>query len=101
MKEKFDNENVKNLFQKYDLIVMMETHFNKRHKCPIKFILMGRSPTPNKTHREGVTVYTKNTLNVKYQVFDNISPDAVIFELENTNAIFIASYITPENRYLI
>ena len=36
-------------------------------------------------------------MDVKCRVFENICPDAVIFEIENTNAIFIAPYIAPDN----
>ena len=36
-------------------------------------------------------------MNVKCRVFENICPDAVIFEIENTNTILISLYIAPDN----
>ena len=98
MKEKFEDETVKNLIHEFDIVIIMETHFKKRHKCPNDFIMIGRSlPSNSKVGRGGVAVYVKNTFNCKYHVFNDVCPDAVIFEIENTDAIFIALYITPEN----
>ena len=63
-----------------------------------KYSLLSRTiPLSNKVGRGGVAVYIKNGLNVKCRVFENICPDAVIFEIKNTDTTLISPYIAPEN----
>ena len=60
MKEKFNDEIVKKLFDDFTLLVISETHFLKRHKCPENFKLVGRSvPIGGRVGRGGVAVYVK------------------------------------------
>ena len=47
---------------------------------------------------DDVAVYVNDEQKiVKCRVLENICPDAVIFEIENTDAILISPYITPDN----
>ena len=63
VKEKFDNSDVQLIFADYDILVIMETHFKVRHKCPLDFYLAGRSVNMcTTTGRRGVAVYVKRTL---------------------------------------
>ena len=72
----------------------MKTHFKKREKCPKGFTMIGRSYPSVKDGRGGVAVYAKSNLNMKFHTSNDICPDAVIFEIDNTKAIFIAPF-TP------
>ena len=57
MKNKF--ENLANIFQDHELLVIIETHFKIRYKCPDGFRSVGRS-TPLNLHekgRGGVIIY--------------------------------------------
>ena len=93
VKDKYEAEDVKLLFNKHDLLVVMETHFRKRHKCPEYFELIGRSPCHES--RGGVAIYKKKTLDLNCHVLKNIYRDVVVFMVESL--IFITPYITPEN----
>ena len=102
MNNKYDNKDVQNLFESHDLIVIMETHFVKRQKCPENFTLIAKSENLNNARRGGVAVYMKRSLDMRFHVYDNICPDAVVFSIKGTRSIFIAPYITPEtSRYAI
>ena len=60
VKQKFVNEDIKNFIVIYDFLIIMETHFMKRHECPDKYSLLSRSiPLSNKVGRGGVAVYIK------------------------------------------
>ena len=57
VKEKFNNNDVQALFSGYDVLVIMETHFKVRHKCPDDFYLVGKSAEScSKTGRGGVAM---------------------------------------------
>jgi len=43
VKNKFMLNDVKNLFARRDIVVITETHFNIRSKCPENFLLVVRS----------------------------------------------------------
>ena len=99
---KYDNKDVQKLFKSHDLIVIMETHFVKRHKCPENFILIGKSENLNNARRGGVAAYMKRSLDMRFHVYDTRCPDAVVFSIKGTRSIFVAPYITPEtSRYAI
>ena len=68
----------------------METKFQKRHKCPDSFDLIGKS-IPSDTARGGVAVYKKKNVDLEFQVFENISRDMVVFMINGTNLLFIAT----------
>ena len=98
VKEKFKNEEVQTLFSTYDVLIIMETHFKVRHKCPQEFELVGKSvPFCEKTGRGGVAVYAKKVLKLSFLVYDDICPDVVVVKLCNTNVVIIAPYIVPDN----
>ena len=98
VKEKFTNNDVQALFSGYDVLVIMETHFKVRHKCPDDFYLVGRSAEScSKVGRGGVAVYAKRTLCLSFRLYKDVCPDAVILEIVNTNAVIIAPYIVPDN----
>ena len=98
VKEKFESEEVQLLFSKYDVLVIMETHFKVRHKCPKEFELVGKSvPLCATTGRGGVAVYARKTLKLSFRVYHDICPDAVVVKLCNTNIVIVAPYIVPDN----
>ena len=95
---KFENNEVKNLFMSHDVVVVMETHFLKRYKCPENFEFIGKSKPVNDVRRGGVAVYKKSTYALNFRVYKDICPDAVVFSPEGTSPIiFIAPYITPSS----
>ena len=99
VKEKFDNSDVQLIFADYDILVIMETHFKVRHKCPLDFYLAGRSVNMcTTTGRGGVAVYVKRTLtDLSLRIWENVCPDAIVLEILNTNAVILAPYIVPDN----
>ena len=97
MKQKFDDENVKALFDKHDILIMMETHFMKRMKTPENFQIIGRSPPISNVSRGGVAVYKKLSFDMLFHVFTDLAPDTVVFSPVESKTLFIAPYITPDN----
>ena len=92
------NNDVQTLFSSYDVLVIMETHFKVRHKCPDDFCLVDRSADRSaKTGRGGVAVYAKRTLGLSFRLYEDVCPDAVVMEIRNTDVIIIAPYIVPDN----
>ena len=56
-KNKFQQEDVKSMLNNYDVIVISETHFNERTRCPEGFAYKGRSQkVPSKIPRGGVAI---------------------------------------------
>ena len=81
------------LFVKFDIVIIGESHFKIRIKCPI-----GKSKTKlSKKGRGGVAVYRKFQSRVKLIMISDDFPDAVLFEIEGSNIIIAAIYITPSN----
>lgn len=87
VKQKYDVDDVKRLFSKCDILVIMETHFLVRHKCPKKFELIGKSVLMMKANNVcsgRVAVYKSCSLDIKFHVIENICSDTVIFFVEST-----------------
>ena len=98
VKEKFKNDEVQSMFAAHDILVVMETHFNVRHKCPDYFSLVGRSAKfGGNTGRGGVAIYVKDELSLNFRMFDDVCPDAVVLEIIDTDIVVIAPYIVPDN----
>ena len=98
VKEKFKNEEVQILFSKYDVLIIMETHFKVRHRCPEEFEMVGKSvPICEKTGRGGVAVYARKILKLSFHVYHDICPEALVMKLCNTNVVIIAPYVVPDN----
>ena len=98
VKEKFNNEEVQLLFSNYDILIIIETHFKVRHRCPDEFELVGKSVLLcEKTGRDGVAVYARKILKLSFRVYHDISPDAVVVKLCNTNIVIVAPYVVPDN----
>ena len=98
VKEKFKDDEVQTLFSKYDILIIMETHFKVRHRCPEEFELVGKSvPLCEKAGRGGVVVFARKVLKLSFRVYQDICPDAVVVKLCNTNVVIIAPYVVPEN----
>ena len=58
IKNKFANENILSILLKFDLVIINETHFGVRSKCPENFTLIGRSKKViSKLPRGGVAIY--------------------------------------------
>ena len=102
VKQKFEDEETKSLFSNHDLLIIMETFFLKRHKTPDGYVLVGKSTPISEARRGGVAVYKKSSLDMNFRVYSDVCPDAVVFGDDNSNSVFIAPYIAPDNsRYKI
>ena len=98
VKNKFLSENVKNILNQNDIVILSETHFNIRTKCPEGFYLVGRSKsTESKKSRGGVAVYKNISSNLKLSVISETFKDCIIFEICNTAIVIVAMYIPPYN----
>ena len=98
VKNKFLSENVKNILIQYDIVVLSETHFNIRMKCPEGFYIVGRSKAAEtKKPRGGVAVFKSKSSNIKLNIISDTFKDCVIFEICNTTIVVIAIYIPPNN----
>ena len=97
-KNKFEVADVVELFDTFDIVIIGETHFNIRIKCPEKFYLVGKSkPLFSKKPRGGIAVYKKYNSRIKLRLLSDDFPDAVILEIEGSNIVIMAIYITPSN----
>ena len=62
VKKTFKIPDIKKLFAIYDVIIIVETHFRTRLKCPEDFICIGRSDhVLSKRPRGGVVVFKRFT----------------------------------------
>ena len=98
MKKKFLFENTKNILSHNDIVIISETHFNIRTKCPEGFYLAGRSKASESDKaRGGVAVFKNILCNMKLNIITDDLKDCVIFEICNTQIVVIAIYIVPSN----
>ena len=69
MKNKFLHEDVQNLFKKFDIVVIIESHFNVRIKCPPDFTYVTRSKKiDSKTPKGGVAVFKNNKCDLDIEI---------------------------------
>lgn len=95
---KFLQDDVQKLFKKFDVVVLSETHFNVRIKCPPGFTYIARSKKiDSKTPRGGVAVFKNNSCDLEIEVLCQSLRDCVVCEIKNTDLIFVAAYIPPNN----
>ena len=98
IKNKFMSTDVLLLLNSIDILIIGETHFNIRTKCPDGYFLVGRSKASGlKKPRGGIAVYINTNTNLKLNVLNDEFTDMVVFEIENTNIAIIAVYIQPNN----
>ena len=72
VKEKFKTEEVSKLMDKMDLIIIMETHFGIRTRCPEGFEIICRSKeVESKRPGGGVALYKKKTFTMQIGVMVN------------------------------
>ena len=65
VKDKFSLDDTNNIFKRFDIIIIAETHFKIRVRCPVKFHLIGKSKcVESRKARGGVAVYKIIFLNL-------------------------------------
>ena len=97
-KNKFQDEEVKIFLKKFDVVIINETHFNVRIKCPDGFVFEGRSEKiESKAPRGGVAVYRNIKCALNIDMICGTLRDCVIFEVRNSNLVIAAQYIPPSN----
>ena len=95
VKNKFMLDLTNSVIQSSDVLIITETHFNKRTKCPNNFILVESSPpVESKRPRGGVAIYKKIHCSLQFVTLLNL-PDCIVCEVLNTGIILIAIYIPP------
>ena len=98
VQNKFLANDVVTLFSGKDLIIISETHFGIRVKCPEGYILIGRSiPRESKKLRGGVAVYQKFDSTMTLNIICDTLYDMIAVEIENTSTVLVAAYIPPDN----
>ena len=96
VKNKFSSEFVGKLIEDIDILIIQETHFNIRTKCPENFYLVDRSKAlPSKRPRGGVAIYQSFNCKVKLQELDVDIDDCVVAEICDSNIVIAAFYIPP------
>ena len=98
VKAKFLNENIQKIFSTFDIVIINETHFGVRARCPDGFLLVGGSSKLNsKVHRGGVAIYKNLSCNFPLElVYDGLK-DCVICGVPNSDFILAGIYIPPYN----
>ena len=95
VKNKFMSLVTNDMIQFSDIVVISETHFNIRTKCPTNFILLERSPPiESKRPRGGVAIYKKIHCSLELVTLLNL-PDCIVCEIKDTDVILVAVYIPP------
>ena len=95
---KFKSDEVLELFSRYDIVTITESHLNTLNKCPEGFMLVARSkPIQSLSPRGGVVVYKKITSEFDTVVISDELKDCVIFRILPIEVICIAMYIPPSN----
>ena len=86
------------LFEHFDIIILQETHFGKRIKCPEGFLFIARSQTVvSKVPRGGVAVFKNMACHFEIETICSELRDCVILRVKSSNLIIAAPYITPTN----
>ena len=97
VKNKFMSAITNEVIQESDVLIISETHFNKRTKCPNDYILIENSPpTESKRPRGGVAIYKRIHCPLQFVTILNL-PDCIVCEIIDTNILLIAIYIPPNN----
>ena len=87
-----------NVLSKFDVIIIQETHFGVRVRCPKDFLFISRSQrVKSKVPRGGVAVYKNVQSDFDIDVICNDLRDCIIMKIRNTKLIIAAPYITPHN----
>lgn len=98
VKQKFDLDEVKQLFENFDLLIINETHFNIRLKVPSNFQFICKSkPIHVKSARGGVAIYKKISKNFDIKILAENFKDCVIIKIANTKIVICSMYIPPRN----
>ena len=81
---KFLNENILKIFKNFDIIVINETHFGDRARCPEGFTFISRSKkTPLKDPRGGVAVFLNSLCNFQIEVICDSLNDCSICKIKD------------------
>ena len=95
VKNKFMSMITNEVIQVADVLIISETHFNKRTKCPNNYVLVENSPpTESKRPRGGVAIYKRIHCSLQFTTILNL-PDCIVCETNDTNILIIAIYIPP------
>ena len=91
---------MKEFLNDMDIIVITETHFGVRTRCPELFEIICRSkPLESKKPRGGVAIYKKKSLQIQLDVICSEFRDCVVVRIRNTDMVIAGMYIPPENSH--
>ena len=98
MKNKLQNDDVKDLINQYDILILSETHFSQRIKCPDDFTFICRSEQVlSKKPRGGVALYKNKKFESQVEVICDNLRDCVVCQVADTDLTLAAVYIPPSN----
>ena len=86
------------MMNSYDLLVISETHFSERIKCPLNFSFIGRSSKIlSKKPRGGVALFKHKNFENSIEVICDSFRDCLVCRVSDTDIIIVAMYIPPSN----
>ena len=98
VKNKLQNDDVKTMMKRYDVLILSETHFAQRIKCPDDFTFISRSDEVlSKKPRGGVAVYKNKKFENQIEVICKSFRDCVVCHIASTDITIAAMYIPPSN----
>ena len=95
---KFNNNNVRDILIKdnYDIVVVVETHFNVRIKCPPNYYFVGKSKYENTPKPQGgMAVYQKKDSMFYLDILADNFVDLVVLQIKNSDFVLVPIYIPP------
>ena len=98
VKNKFLDPDYLRLIPSYDILVISETHFGQRLKCPDGFCCVSRSKClKSKKPRGGVALFKRKTCMVQMDALDMDFRDCVVVYFRDCDVVMAAIYIPPSN----
>ena len=86
VKNKFLQDDVRHTIETYDIVIISETHFAVRIKCPEDFMYIGRSKEiKSKRARGGVALFKKKNSDLQMEIVCDSFRDCVICRICNTD----------------
>lgn len=98
VKTKFLNNDVKNLFKNFDILIITETHYGIRSRCPEDFLFVCRSKEiKSKKPRGGVAFYINKKCNFSLETLCDSLRECTVVQVKDSNLIIAGIYIPPSN----
>ena len=81
------------LFDGKEIVIVVETHFGIRRKCPVNYILVARlKPRDSKKPCGGVASFKNTDSTLRLKIITNDLHDMLVLEVGDTAAVIVAVY---------